>query len=267
LVLVGLVLAAAFLVLYGLGIFFIFRSLPSEAGRAGLDIQDFRPLVAYQLLSFGTFVAGFLGIMIIVFSAAGGITGDAESGLLQTIVVRPVSRAQILAGRSLGFFGLFFVYVVVVASGLILLTFGLAGFAPPSPVEAVVFLALQGLLILGIATLASTVLSPVATGILALMAYGLSFIGGVVEQIGGLAQSSSAEMVGRVVGFLVPSDRLFRMALSGLAPSDEGPLSVAQSFGPFGAPMGPDIGGILYALVYVTVCFVVAGLIFARKDL
>jgi Cu-processing system permease protein len=266
-VLVGLVLAAAFLVLYGLGVFFIFRSLPSDGAGADPGMLDLRPFVGYQLLSFGTFVASFLGAMIIVFSASGTITGDAESGLLQTIVVRPVSRAQIVAGRSLGFFGLFLVYTIVVSSGLILLTVLLSGFTPPSPVEAVVFLTFQGLVLLAIAILTSTALSPVATGIVALMAYGLSFIGGVVEQIGRLVQSGSAETVGRVAGYLVPSDRLFRMALSGLAPQTDGGFASPQTFGPFGTPSTPDIAGILYPLAYVAVCFVVTAVIFARKDL
>jgi ABC-type transport system involved in multi-copper enzyme maturation permease subunit len=268
LVLAGIVLAAAFLLLYGLGVFFIFRSLGPDAVGEGPGVQDFRPLVAYQLLSFGIFITGFLGAMVIVFSASSVITGDAESGLLQTIVVRPVSRAQVLAGRSLGFFGLYVVYIVTVVSGLILLTSVFAGFTAPSPLEAGVFLALQGLVILALTVLASTALSPVATGVVALMAYGLSFIGGVVELIGRLAQSGSAETVGRVAGYLLPSDRLFRMALNGLAPTNEGPASGPETlFGPFGTPLVPDVVGIVYPLVYVLVCFVAAGLIFARKDL
>ena len=48
---------------------------------------------------FGTL---FLGAVLAVFLTLGVVRGDAERGLLQPLVVRPVGRGALLAGRFLG---------------------------------------------------------------------------------------------------------------------------------------------------------------------
>ncbi len=109
----GFGLSLAFLVLYGLGVYFAFRHWQNWAtvgatGRdgpaAGLTSPEaIRDLAAYNMLSLAMFVSSFLGVMLAVFLASGMISGDKENGTLQTIVTRPIARWQILLGRFLGF--------------------------------------------------------------------------------------------------------------------------------------------------------------------
>jgi Cu-processing system permease protein len=278
--LIGFLLTLGFVALYGLGAYFAFHNWQAwaaqGAGQSGLE-QDgalptvmtpalFRDLAAFQMLSFGMFVASFLGAMLVIFSAAGAITGDAENGTLQTIVTRPIARSQILAGRFLGYGSIFLAYVIFLSASLIILTRTFAGYAPPDPAAAVALLVLQGVIILGIVFVASAELSPITAGIVGFMAFGLSFVGGIVEQIGSILRSPTAEHLGRVVGYLVPSHPVFSMAIRGLTP-DLGLLTTIQrQMGPMGgAPVRP--GMIAYSLVYVAGCLALAGWLFARKDL
>lgn len=277
--LLGFLLTVGFILLYGLGAYFAFRHWETWAavdagGGAGgpggfqgpVSPSLFRDLAAYQMLTFGMFITSFLGAMLVIFSAAGMIGGDVENGTLQTIATRPIARSQILAGRFLGYATIFLVYLVLLCTSLIVLTRVYTGYAPPAPVATVLLLVLQGLVVLGLVSVASALLSPVTAGIVGFMAYGLSFVGGVVEQIGTFLSSGTAERLGQSVGYLVPTDPVFRMAIHGLIP-DLGPISaLQQQMGPLaGVPLRPGLIG--YSMLYLAVSLAVAGVLFARKDL
>lgn len=259
LIMVGLLLTIAFLVLYGLGAYFAFR----EVG----DLTEVRVMAAYQLLSFGIFVCSFLGTMLVIFSAAGVISGESESGLLQPLVARPLARWQVLVGRYVGFTSLFLAYQIFLSGSVILLTWVLADFSPPQPLQTLVFLALQGMVLLALVSLISTALAPVPTGIVAFMAFGLSFIGGVVRQIGMLLSNETAETIGEVITYLLPSDNLFRMALSGLKPPSSIFGGMLGNLGPFGIPVEPAAFPVVYAVIYLAACLGIAIRLFARRDL
>ena len=143
-----------------------------------------RQVAAYEMLSLGIFMASILTVTMLVFSASGMVSGDAENGTLQTIVTRPLARYQLLLGRYLGFASIFLAYLLMVTALLVGLTWAFSGFAPPEPVQAICLIALQGLILLALAAVGTTLLPPLATGILVFMAYGLAFIAGVVNQIG-----------------------------------------------------------------------------------
>lgn len=257
LILAGLLLSLGFVLLYGLGVYYAFR----ETSGMG----PFRALAVYQLLSFGIFICSFLGTMLVVFSAAGMVNGEAESGLLQPVAARPVRRGQIVAGRYLGYGSLFVAYLVVLTGSVLVLTAVFADYSAPNPVGALVYLMLQGLILLSLVSLLSTVLAPVPTGIVVFMMYGLSFIGGVVRQIGLLLDNTTAETVGVAMTYIMPTDSFFRMALSGLAP--RGTDRLIESFGPFGIATPPEVWPVVYGILYLAVCVTLAMHIFSRKDL
>lgn len=275
-ILLGFILTLAFVALYGAGAYFSFRELSAQAMgpragggldfTAGLGPDFFRDLAAYQMLSFGLFVTSFLSTMLVVFLAAGMISGDAENGTLQTIVTRPVTRTQVLAGRYLGYASVFLAYAVLLSGSILVLTGLFSGYAPPHPVQALVLLLAEGLMILALVTLGTSVLSPVATGIGTLMLFGLAFIGGIVHQIGRFLNNETAASIGDAVHYLAPTDTFFRMALSGLAPRNAG-LAGQFFTGPFGEPLPANAGSIAYGLAYLCVCLVAAALLFRRKDL
>jgi Cu-processing system permease protein len=277
-VVVGLILTIAFVALYGLGGYFAFRyqnsagldSAPSAAqgllGAADLD-SLMRQVAAYVMLSLGTFMASILTVTMLVFSASGMISGDAENGTLQTIVTRPLARYQLLLGRYLGYASIFLAYLLLVTGLLVGLTRGFSGYAPPAPVQAICLIALQGLILLALASVGSTLLPPLATGILVFMAYGVGFVGGVVGQVGHLLANHVAQTIGTVVGFVVPSDLLFRGGLHDLAPNIPSALSGMVDAGPFGSA-SPVTGAMLvYCFGYLVVALAAGCWLFRRKDL
>ena len=171
---VGFGLSLCFLVLYGLGVYFAFRhwqnwatagNMGGDSPAAGLTSPEaIRDLAAYNMLSLAMFVSSFLGVMLAVFLASGMISGDKENGTLQTIVTRPMGRWQILLGRFLGFASIYLVYVVVLDTALIAVTRLFADFVPAAPIEAVALLSVQGLILLGLTSVITVLLPPIANG-------------------------------------------------------------------------------------------------------
>ena len=115
--LVVLVLTAAFLGLYALGAKEAFDSV--EAQRAGdvfdVDQRELTGATMFGLSMFGTL---FLGAVLAAFLTLGTVRGDAERGLLQPLVVRPIGRSALLAGRFAAAVAVCAVYVVLVFVGV-----------------------------------------------------------------------------------------------------------------------------------------------------
>ena len=95
--LVVALLTAVFLGLFALAAFEAFDSLErTPAGGIPIDEQA---LAGGTLLGLAMFVALFLGVVLAVFLTLDAVRGDAERGLLQPLVVRPVGRTTLLIGR------------------------------------------------------------------------------------------------------------------------------------------------------------------------
>lgn len=271
-ILVGFLLTLAFVVLYALGAYFSFRHFdPSGMGGVSnpalpqLGSEFFRDVAAFQMLSFGLFISSFLSAALVVFLAAGMISGDAENGTLQTIVTRPIARVQILLGRYLGYATIFLSYLAFLAGSLIAATWLFSGYVPPSPLQSWLLLAAEGLIVLSLVSLGTAVLPPVATGILVLMAYGLAFIGGVVKQIGLFLGNGTAEYR-RCRSLPAPHRRFLPHVARGLAPRNLG-LFGSFDLGPFGSPSPVRLSTVAFGLVYLLACLTASALLFSRRDL
>ena len=90
-ILVVLLLTVGFLALYGLGCQVTFDQIEAPGGP---DEFDERVLAGATLVGLSMFTTLFLGAVLAVFLTLGAVRGDAERGLLQPLVVRPVGRTQ-----------------------------------------------------------------------------------------------------------------------------------------------------------------------------
>ncbi|MGH3028959.1 MAG: ABC transporter permease subunit, partial [Gaiellaceae bacterium] len=108
---VGL-LTLAFLALYGLGTWQLFESVGTFD--APIDGIDARTVAGATILGLAMFATLFLGTILAVFLTLGAVRGDAERGLLQPLVVRPVGRTTLLVGRLIAASAVYALYVVIV---------------------------------------------------------------------------------------------------------------------------------------------------------
>ncbi len=92
---VVLVLSVIFLGLYTWGASELFDDLDSfEANEFGVETDT---LAGSTILGLAMFAILFLGAVLATFLTLGAVRGDAERGLLQPLIVRPVGRASYLA--------------------------------------------------------------------------------------------------------------------------------------------------------------------------
>jgi ABC-type transport system involved in multi-copper enzyme maturation permease subunit len=98
-------------------------------------------LVGANLLGLAMFAILFLGAILATFLTLGAVRGDAERGLLQPLIVRPVGRRAYLAGRLLAAGAVSAGYVVVLFGACVVII-GLLGWWPDRIVTPTLTLAL-----------------------------------------------------------------------------------------------------------------------------
>ena len=96
---VVVLLTAIFLVLFWLANHYVFTRLSTISPPADVHV-DTRTFAGAFLLGLAMFATLFLGVVLAVFLTLGVVTGDAERGLLQPLVVRPVGRTRCCSRAS-----------------------------------------------------------------------------------------------------------------------------------------------------------------------
>ena len=149
-------------------------------------------LTGSTLLGLAMFVTLFLGTVLAVFVTLNAVRGDAERGLLQPLVVRPVGRSTLLLARFLAASAVCVVYVQIVYWSAVGLTNATGGYYPGNALAGALSLAAAVTIIVAIALLGTTLLSSTANGIAIFMVFGAGLAAGLIGQIGTALQLGDA---------------------------------------------------------------------------
>jgi ABC-type transport system involved in multi-copper enzyme maturation permease subunit len=261
---VVVLLTAAFLALFWLGNHYAFRDLSGVQAPAGLDARTFAGAFIFGLAMFATL---FLGAVLAVFLTLGVVRGDAERGLLQPLVVRPVGRTTLLVARFLGAVAVCVPYVLAVYFASMLITGLTGGWWPDEIVVPGLELAAAVAVIAAISLLGSVFLSSTANGIAVFMVFGAGLVAGLLGTIGHALNSHTLLHASRVAAWAIPFEALYQDALRGITARTTGVTGFLLSLGPFG---GAETGGValrLWALAYLVLVGCAAAIGFARRDL
>ena len=210
-VLVGLAVLAVGLTTWGAD---RLVALLHEQGQPDVQVK----LVISQVLIFIAFQFTFVLAMTAAFLGSPAIASDLESGVAQALLARPLRRSAYLLGRWLGLA----VVVVAYAVGSALLALGAVGwvsdYSPPSLLLPVAYLAFQAIVLMTLAILLSTRLSPIAGGAICVVAWGMAWMSGVLGDIGSALDASGVAAIGDLGRVLLPTDGLWRGVIYGLEP-------------------------------------------------
>ena len=180
---IALALGGLFVGLYSLGIHFIWAEVTRdiESGRRGPGgVVEVRQLVPATMFGLSMFATWFLSAVAATFMAAGGIRGEAERGVLQHVLVRPVARHTVLVARLAAAALLSVGFLVIVLGCCALATRLITGWQPANLLQALLLLALGTTGVTAIATAFSVRLHGVAAGIASLMFFGVGLVGGLL---------------------------------------------------------------------------------------
>jgi len=273
-VLAALLLGLAFLVFYSLGFYFIITNMQGmPAGAASVLART----EAYNFLFMaGMYAVTFLSIVMAALISADTLAGEIGTGTIQTLVTKPVRRAEIVLGKWLGFGGLLALYLMLMAGGITASVWLQCHYLADNWLAGIGLIYLESLIIMTFTLMCSSMLSTLATGGVVFGLYGLAFIGGWVEQFGsfvttfgrpggtqGLEAAHAAVNVGIVSSLIFPVEVMWKRAAYEMTT----PLLRSVGFSPFSAPSVPSLLMIVYAAVYLVVTLVVAVRRFSQRDL
>jgi ABC-2 type transport system permease protein len=263
--LVVALLTAVFLGLYTLAAFEAFDSLEGASG-GGIPIDE-RALTGGTLLGLAMFVALFLGVVLAVFLTLGAVRGDAERGLLQPLVVRPVGRTTLLTGRLLAASAVCAPYVVVVFLVAALMTRAAGDFTPASLIVPAAGLALGVVTVVAISLLGSTVLGTTANGVAIFMFFATGLAAGLLGQIGDALDVDGLTTASSIISWIVPFEALYQNGLYALTSDIGGATGVIVQLGPFGGASDVSAAIWPWAVAWSTAVLALAALAFRRRDL
>ena len=262
-ILVILALVAVALTAWGVS------ALVQGARAEGVPEEGITFLVS-QILIFIAFMFGFVLVMTAASLGSPAIAGDLESGIAQAMLARPLRRSSYLLGRWLGL-AIVIVAYSALAGFLAIGAVGLvSGYVPPDPILPVVFLAGQAVLLLTLTVLLSTRLAPIAGGAIAVVAFGIAWIAGVLGKIGLAIGTASLVSVSDALRFLLPTDALWQGVVYGLEPafviSAVGGEEFAQS-SPFFADSPPSVAIVAWSVIWVVLALALAINQLRRREL
>jgi ABC-2 type transport system permease protein len=224
-------------------------------------------LIASVLLNLIMFGFSLIAAIGTAFLAGPTLAGEVESGQALALLARPVRRSAVLFGKWLGLVAFGCGYVVLAGLGQMLVVRATVGYWPPSPAAGLMLLAAETVVLLTLALLLSSVISPLASGIVAVGLFGATWIAGVVGGIGGALGNEGVERVGAVSRVLLPTDGLWRGAMN----SFQDPIALPQmGAGEAGFPFLSDApltpAYLAWAVVWVAIIWALTALSFHRRD-
>ena len=228
---VVLALTVVFLGLYWLGAWKAFEEAQNQASPVlGVDTDTVTGATLFGLAMFGTL---FLGVILAIFLTLGAVRGDAERGLLQPLVVRPLGRPAFLAGRLLGAVAVCVPYVFGVYALAALITRSAGGWWPD---EFIV----PGLELAGAATLLAA----------------LSLLG-----------SETLRSVADTTSWFLPFETLYQDGLHRITADTHGLTEFVVELGPFGGAQAASGAQLAWTAAYLALVAAAAAAAFARRDL
>jgi len=269
---VVLVLTLAFLGLYSFGVYKAYQSIDpgstESIGKSGeAALVDTQVLFSATLFGLSIFAVLFLGTVLAIFLTHAVVRGDAERGLLQPLVVRPVGRAALLAGRFGAAALVCAVYVILVYSASLLITHWVTGWWPDQIVLPALELALAIAVVVAISLFGSIFLSAIANGIAIFMVFGAGLVAGLLGQIGEALNSDSLNTIANVSTWVLPFEAMYQDALNGITSETAGFTKVALSLGPFGGAQPAGAWLWPYVIGYLAALGAIGLWAFNRKDL
>jgi len=264
-VLTGLVLGLLFLAVFSIGFRMVYVNALSnpELMPSGALSRVMMSEATNMLLLAGLYAVTFLSVAMGALLGADTLSGEINSGTIQTIATKPVRRAEVVLGKWLGFAILLGLYSLLMSGGAVLSIWAQSGYLPPNVLTGVSLIYLEALLMMTLALFCSSFLSGLATGGVVFGLYGLAFIGGWVEQIGTAIQNTTVVQVGIITSLLVPSEALWRRASFEM----QSPISSALGFSPFGSGTVPSPLMVAYAALYLLFFLWAAVSTFEQRDL
>jgi ABC-type transport system involved in multi-copper enzyme maturation permease subunit len=249
--------------LSGWGFYKLSHNTSITSGETGLAVP--------QAVILFMFMFSFVVALSASAIASLAVSGEIESGVLQTIIARPIRRSDVLLGKWLGMTALLAAYTAVVCSLLTGVVDWASGYVPPDPAAAAAFVLAEGVILLTLVLLISTRLSAIAAGVTGVALFGMAWLAGVAESLGAVFGIRGMHTAGEISQYLLPTDGLWHGAVFYLEPSSLVAQQLAgpreEQAGPFFAATAPPWPYLTWAAIWLVLIGVLGLISFQRREL
>lgn len=259
--LAALLLGLAFLVVFGVGFYFMNREVLTTPRGPQTQVQ--RGLIYIFLTMAGLYAVNFLMVMMAALLPVDTLSGEIRSGAIQSLVTKPLRRSEVVLGKWLGFWVILAGYLLLMAGGVLAIAYLISSVIPPDVWVGLGLMLLEATLLLTLSIAGGTRLSTLANGVMVFGLFGLAFIGGWIEQIGMLFQNETARTVGIITSLLVPSEALWQLAAYNMQPT----LMRDMALTPFSPASVPSNWMIVWAVSYTLLILLLGLWSFRTRDL
>ncbi|AIQ35588.1 ABC transporter permease subunit [Paenibacillus sp. FSL R5-0345] len=277
-----MVLTLLMTVVFLIGFWFIAGTIGQSTMSQGSSIPTGEELLmrftnGLFILSFGFFFGAFVIAFLAIFSSFSAISGEAEQGVMQALLPRPIPRWKWYAGRWLGYVTLGIGYALILFISILLITQVHAAIPRDGLALFKSFLLFASIvpLLITISMLGSGFFSALGNGVFMTMLYGAGWLGGMIDKVSSSLLSEPAalstlnNMTG-IMSLLMPVDGLQRRMTAELFSINEmsGMFNgSSSSFGLVNFASVPSNTFIVYAIFYTLLAFLIGLYRFQRKDL
>lgn len=266
LVLSALAVSVAFVGLFAIG----FTALYGRAEQVN-DVDGTLVLGASTLMTvLGLFVVHLITGFLAMFIAVSAVSGPLAGGTLHAVLARPISRSAWLLQRWMAFAALVVAYPVLMMAAVLTIAWIVSGYQPVSPLRAALLLSLEGLVLVSLAVFASSRWSTVTSGVVVFSLYGMGWLAGIIEFIGGILDNAAMTTIGIAVSLVIPTDALWRGASFYLqSPAFLAMTSPGDMQGglPFAGNAPPATAMVLWSTLYAVIAVLAAVRHLRRRDL
>ncbi|WP_047152363.1 ABC transporter permease [Aneurinibacillus tyrosinisolvens] len=257
----------AFLLFYAIATHFAAGEVAQQSNN---DVM-MRSFYTTQFLGIGLYFAAFITALLAILSSVSSISGEIESHQIDTWLARPLPRRSIILGKFAGLSLLLALYAAFLFSGIISINQLIGGEALKVDITGSQFIKslgifmLEPVILVAVALFFSSMITTINGGVIMIILYGISFIGGFVEQFGVLIEKPALQDIGIASSLLFPVDSLFRKMMVCLFDTADSPFSFAAQ-GMFGSLSEPSGAMMVYTALYAMTALWLAVRNFTVRD-
>jgi len=262
----GVAVSLVYIVVYAIA-----YNFAQERGAQAITGQRSRVLVGVGLASLtlsGLYIVNLLSGFLALFLSVGAISAEIDAGTLHALLARPMRRSQFLLGRWLAYAALISLYVVAMGSLVLIVAAVFGEYQAPDPARALGLMVLAALFLLTLSLLGSTFLPTLTNGAVVFTLFGLGWLSGVIEVLGGLQNNEALLNLGVTIALFIPSDALWRSASYFV--QSAAVLAASTTLGaamPLLANSPPTPALVVWGMLYPLILLGSATYVFSRRDL
>ncbi|OWR28874.1 ABC transporter permease [Saccharibacillus sp. O23] len=219
-------------------------------------------------LGLGFFFGGFVVAFLAIFSSFSVVSGEAEQGVLQSVLTRPIPRWKWYVGRWIGYVSLIGAYSLLLFAAIVCITAAHSGMTRDygdMAVSLLLFLVAVPALV-SASMLGSCLFSGIGNGVFMTMLYGAGWLGGMVEKVRSFLPvepdtEQTLSRIGALLSLLMPADGLNRRMQYVLTQGAGESIPFLTGGNP------PSNTFVIYSLCFTLFAFVLGLWLFKRKDL